>query len=229
MRLVAWWPDGKGVLYWLDPLGSASLAADGMMLYSLRRAGKPRPLVTTLGYPDWVKLSGETAVVVQGSYRATYDNKWLALCAESSGSCRTLVRPAGAIAVDPAWQPGGGQLAFIKARSLVSTGGFTRKFGLQQWLDSNTLWVASGGGASAHQIRVAGGDVHAPEWSRDGRGLIFVSNNAIWYDAHAGAGLPVSVVPLFHGQSAMNYPGPNWSLFYYGHMDWHMLYSWYQG
>jgi TolB protein len=228
MQLVGWWPDGKGVLYWLDPLGSASLAADGMMLYNLHRSGKPKPLVTTLGYPDWVRMSGGSALVVQGSYRATYDNKWLTLCTETSGSCRTLLRPAGSVAIDPAWQPGGHEIAFVKARSLTSMGGFTKKVGAQQWLDTNHLLVASAGGAGASQIRAAGGDAHAPVWSSDGRGLLFVSHDVLWYDAHVGAGNAVRVVPLFVNQSDMLYPGMNWSLFYYGHLDWHMLFAWYQ-
>jgi TolB protein len=229
MRLAAWWPDGRGVLYWVDPLGSSSLAADGMMLYSLHWAGKPKPLVTTLGYTDWVTVSGGRAMVVQGDYRATYDNKWLALCTETSGSCRSLVHPKGAIAVDPAWQPGGNEIAFVQARSLLSMGGFTPKHGLQQWLDSNTLWVESTAVAGARQIHSAGGDVHAPIWSHDGHGLLYVGHNAIWYDAHVGAGNPLRIAQLLQRQAALNYPGPNWSLFFFGHMDWHMLFAWYQG
>ncbi|MCL4439447.1 MAG: hypothetical protein M1609_02305 [Firmicutes bacterium] len=34
--VAGWWADGQGVLYWLDPLHSASLAADGLNLLSLR-------------------------------------------------------------------------------------------------------------------------------------------------------------------------------------------------
>ncbi|MHB8947189.1 MAG: TolB family protein [Bacillota bacterium] len=57
LRVAAWWPDGKGLLYWLDP-GSASLEADGMELNSVALdAGNPKPLGTSLGYRDdalWV-------------------------------------------------------------------------------------------------------------------------------------------------------------------------------
>jgi TolB protein len=228
MRIAAWWPDGKGVLYWLDPMGSASIAADGMQLYTLRWRGKPKPLLTSLGYGDWVTVSGGKALVVQGDYRSSYDHKWLALCMEATGSCQTLVRPRDKIAVDPAWQPGGGEIAFVQARALASAGGFTHRYSQQQWLNSHALWVASPTGSGANQIRGVGGDVHAPVWSRDGRGMLFVRHNALWFDSHVGAANAVKVAQLFQDQSAANYPGPNWSLYFYGHMDWHMLFDWYQ-
>ncbi|MGA3221500.1 MAG: hypothetical protein ABSE77_20915, partial [Acidimicrobiales bacterium] len=35
VELAGWWPDGRGLLFWSDPAGSASIAADGLDLDSL--------------------------------------------------------------------------------------------------------------------------------------------------------------------------------------------------
>jgi TolB protein len=230
MRIAIWWPDGTGVLYWVDPMASASLAADGMQLSSLRWGAKPKPLVTTLGYPDWVATAGSKALVVQGASREAYQNKWLSLCTESPATCRPIVRRSGMVSTDLAWAPGGRILAFVEARALPgSVCCFTNRT-MQSWLDSHTLWIAQGGGSNVSRIRSVGGDIHDPVWTQDSRGMLFVSHNAIWIDSHVGAGNPRKVVQLFQSQAAaLNYPGPNYSLFDHGHMDWNALFAWYQG
>jgi len=48
---AGWWPDGRGLLFWLDIQGSASLAADGLALDSQSAGGQPVQLATTLVNP----------------------------------------------------------------------------------------------------------------------------------------------------------------------------------
>lgn len=63
-----WWPDGKGLLFWDDPAGSASIAADGLALDSLDLAtGRVSTLTTTLTYESTSPLYRLT----QGATRAS--------------------------------------------------------------------------------------------------------------------------------------------------------------
>src|SRR5260370_15134693 len=57
LRLAGWWPDGRGLLVWIDPQHSASLAADGMSLVGVGLDGGVHSLATTLGYSSWLSWS----------------------------------------------------------------------------------------------------------------------------------------------------------------------------
>ncbi len=75
-------------------------------------------------------------------------------------------------------------------------------------------------------IRPKPAGVSAPRWTRDGRGLLFVKNGALWLDVHYGASNPQPVVQLippntFPDQSSVS------QLWYYGHIDWSELYAYY--
>jgi len=55
--VAAWWPDCKGLLYWLDPSFSASLAADGLELQSFRLGdSQPKALTYGLVYRNWLSF-----------------------------------------------------------------------------------------------------------------------------------------------------------------------------
>jgi dipeptidyl aminopeptidase/acylaminoacyl peptidase len=62
LDLAGWWPDGGGLLSWIDAQSSASLAADGLPLVSVPLAaatglGKAVSLGLTLVYPAFVSVS----------------------------------------------------------------------------------------------------------------------------------------------------------------------------
>ncbi len=54
IEVGSWWPNGKGLLYWLDTDGSSSVAADGLVLYTQAAGSPPRPLATTLVDASWL-------------------------------------------------------------------------------------------------------------------------------------------------------------------------------
>ena len=117
--LAGWWPDGKGLLFWDDPAGSASIAADGLVLDSLDLATlKPSPLATTLVHPNWVAWSptGRTVAVVAGGDREIwYSDKHVELCAIPAATCRGVPLPSGDVmSLDPAWT-GTGSLVYVLA------------------------------------------------------------------------------------------------------------------
>lgn len=93
--LLGWWPDGKGLLYRLDPQFSASMAADGLPLYTLRLGAAPRALPVTLGYPEYMapSPSGRRVLLVAGGDRENWNNKSLRICAIETAACHALPKP----------------------------------------------------------------------------------------------------------------------------------------
>jgi TolB protein len=230
IRIAGWWPDGKGILFWLDPYHSSSIAADGLELYSLDLAtGTVHRLAKTLTYPDWLAFAptGDRVLLVAGGPRPAYYGKRLMLCRES-GSCQAVVERQGVVSFDPAWSPDGREIAFTEAHALVAWG-FSSKAPLRNWIRSHTLRIANADGSNPHQVTAAGNGVYDPEWSRDGRGILFVRDNALWFDANVGASSPQKVAQLFPARTRIGFASPCCGLFYYGHVQWDSLFAWDQG
>jgi len=108
VQLAEWWPNGHSILYWINPLASASMAADGMRLLALDlRSGKAHHLGLTLGYRDWIAISGNRLLAVNGRGRSAFFGKHLRLCVDP-GRCKALPGgTAGQISIDPSWGPNG--------------------------------------------------------------------------------------------------------------------------
>lgn len=232
IELAAFWPDGKGVLYWLDPDFSSSIAADGMKLFSLDlTTRKIRTLALTLGYGDWIVPgpAGRRLVIVAGGSRSSYYGKQVALCNESTTTCNPIVAGPSIVTEDPAWSPSGHGLAFVQAKALPNALGFNTRAGYGRWIHSRTLWTARPDSSHLRWIRQAGNGVYDPQWSRDGQKLLFVRDNAVWLAAHAGAAKPIKLIQLFPGSAVPAYPGPYWDITYYGHLQWGSLFAWYRG
>src|SRR5712692_3114466 len=100
--LAGWWPDGTGILAWPDPDHSASIAADGLPLVSVRLAGGPgQTLATTLPYRPWVRWSpdGRSVAVVAGAGREPWQAKSLAVCSVPGGGCTPVPQAPGTVSV----------------------------------------------------------------------------------------------------------------------------------
>ena len=118
-----WWPDGKGLLFWDDPAGSASIGADGLALDSLDLAtGRLATLATTLTYNNWVSWSpnGTTVAIVAGGNRIIWDSaKHLVLCAMPAAHCHSVPPPStNLMSLDPTWTASG-SLVYDLARDRV--------------------------------------------------------------------------------------------------------------
>lgn len=218
--VVGWWPDGRGILFFVDPMHSASIAADGLKLYSLPlgAGGTPRPLILTLRHADWLARSpsGRNLLVVAGGGRQIWSNKALATCDVQIAACRTLPQPAGVISLDPAWSPRGNRIAFVRARDAGDIGGFGSTQNLMSWVRTRTLWVADARGGQARQLLGAAG-IYAPQWSRDGAHLLYLRDNAVWLIGANGVA-PTRIVGPF--------PGPFDLSGYYGHVSWSGVLAW---
>lgn len=232
IRLVGWWPDGKRLLYWLDPQYSSSMAANGMRLYSLDPAsGRTRLLTTTLGYRDWIAPAppGRRILIVAGGYRSAWSGKYVSICVERTNRCNPLVAGPLIVTEDPAWSPAGNAFAFIQADASLNSGAGFQSVAGQRWIQSRTLWAGHADGSNLHQVRPAGTGVFAPTWSHDGHQLLFVRDNALWLDSPFDATAPIKIARLFAGSALPDYPRPYSDIEYYGHVDWHRLFAWYSG
>lgn len=129
-------PDGRWVLYAIDPLSSASLAADGLLLRAVGAGGgRSYPIATALMYASYRAWCGGRLVVTAGPGRETTTGKWLVTAAPPSWRTRILARSPqrafGSLACD-----GGGVV-------VQSTEASPRGFHAPHW----ALWRAGWNGA----------------------------------------------------------------------------------
>jgi hypothetical protein len=86
-------PDGKWVLFAIDPQNSASLAADGLTLQAVPVAGgKPRVVATGLVADDYRTWCGGRLVMTAGGDRVAANHKWLIVTGPPLWHARILVR-----------------------------------------------------------------------------------------------------------------------------------------
>lgn len=216
VRPVGWWPDGRHLLYQIDPARSASLAADGLPLFDLDLAsGNTRRLGTILAYADWIAIRGNRLLLVTGAGRSAYFGKHLALCV---GTARCHLLPpvsAQVVTLDPAWSPTG-VLAYVAAPAVHTYGFHGRPY--RRWLGRHQLWTARGDGSGAQRERAIPAGVEDPMWTRDGDGFLFVRDGQLWLDAHPGEGRPQRLARLIPDVGAPDH---------YGHTNWRALFAWY--
>ncbi|HWW53952.1 MAG TPA: hypothetical protein VNY84_09290 [Acidimicrobiales bacterium] len=214
LRMAGWWPDGLGLLVWIDPQHSASLAADGLSLVAvgLDAGARAHSLATTLGYPSWLSWSpdGHHLVVVEGSDRRTWTAKHLTVCDAHTGGCHPLAAAAGTVAIDPAWSPDGTRIAFVRAGDAPAVGGESAA-----WAASRQLWTAKPDGSDATRLAPDLTGVNGPRWSPDGTRLSVVAGDrVVVVDATSGATTPVGGL-----LSAADFD-------FYGTTDWSALLAW---
>jgi Tol biopolymer transport system component len=167
--LATWWPDGSGLLFWVDPDGSPLALEEGLVLESAPLAGgTARPLVTTLVYHPWLTWSpdGSRLLVVAGAGASPAAGKRLALCDVVAATCSALSQPAGTVSIDPAWSPDGTEIAFVRA---ADTGQPANLDVTPGWFPTRRLWVEAADGSGAHPVAGAGAGAVLPAWSPDGR------------------------------------------------------------
>lgn len=227
LELAGWWPDGSGLLYWLDPQGSGSIAADGLPLHGISLAtGRSRQLVAgMLVHGSWLAFSpdGHTVAVVAGGDRVIWGGrKHIAGC-QSSGGCTAVAGPTGVVALQPSWSPDGRAVAFTRASATGSFGPAGHAdfspYWIRRWQATSRIWLAAPNGSSVRRLSAAGPGALDPVWGSDGS-ILFVRADWLWL-LPAGARVPTRLAgPL----GALAAPAYNQS--YYGYIPYPQLIAW---
>ena len=167
--LGPWWPDRSGIYLWPDPDHSSSIAADGLELQSVSLTdGHATGIGLTLPHPQTLSVSpdGARVVVMEGGSRFLTQTKRLVICAIGGPRCSAVPQPAGAVSVEASWAPDGKEIVFVRAAASqdVDTGA---------WLPTTRLYLYDLISGRAREIEGAPSSVGYPEFSPDGRDVIF--------------------------------------------------------
>ena len=211
LALFAWSADGRWLLFYIDPMGSESLAADGIQVQAISvRGGRPRPVVGMLRYPDYVTWCGRRLVATAGGDRLATENKWLVLATAPLWHRRTLARSSARAWGSIACAPNGERLV---VQSQPVSHDFD--FFATHW----SLWSVGLDGSKTRLTAPPRGTAdESPHWSHDGRSLLFVRSSR-------GRGrLFLWQAGRIHGPLA----DLGVSLGYYGHRDWWSAADWWQ-
>jgi Tol biopolymer transport system component len=224
LRLGAWSPDSRRILFWLGPL-SASLQADGLPLLALdSETMQPTHLAKAAllnpAYQSWAP-DGQSLVFTSGGYRSAQVKKWLSLYTVGTGQVTTLIPEKEQVPGAVAWSPAGDRIAYAAVEA-SQTGA--------DWAD----WVSWENPAirarriylldphSNHPQRLNAVEAYqdAPHWGAGGKTLYYVQvdgDKATLMSADPQTG---QAQPLPDCQAAL----PETAGFY-GQVDWEALYA----
>jgi len=89
-------PDGKWILYEIDPFGSNSYAADGLTLRAIRVTGGRSYVVSSgIGGADYRAWCGGKLVITAGTNRIATEHKWLIATGPPHWKAKRLVNAPG--------------------------------------------------------------------------------------------------------------------------------------
>ena len=208
LGLVGWSPDSKRLLFYIDPQGSASLAADGLTLRTVSTRGGPvRTIAQMLMNSNYLTWCGRRLVLTAGGDRIATTNKRLAVATAPDWRARTLVpgrRAWGAVTCAP-----NGRSVIVQSQPDQNDGNFFHT----HW----ALWrVGLDGSLTRMTSPPRGYADESPGISRDGRTILFVRSRH-------GVG---RLYALRDGKLVGPLLSLGYSLGYYGHQDWWQSMRW---
>ncbi|MFN8487146.1 MAG: hypothetical protein U0350_06100 [Caldilineaceae bacterium] len=184
-----WSPNGRYLLFGIDPSMSASALSDGAPLRLLDvKTGKTQLLMgdgsieksrglLNPRYQSWSPDSARLAITL-GGYRSAQVRKWLGIFDPGSGQMNVVISDSEQIPGIVAWSPRGDQIAY--AAVLASQTG-------EEWADLMTFANPAIAGRRIDLLNPNTGQHHrlnaidafqdAPVWSNDGRTLYYVQRD----------------------------------------------------
>ena len=242
LLIAGWTPDSRQVIYSPDPSFSASFIADGLQWMSVP-LGVDGPSPSgfapdtgidnsrrVLRYGDYTDVSPDGALVaVRGGGRETYLDKSIALVDTSTGiSFGDLTDPNQVAATSPAWSPDGSTIVYV-AQPLGQ--------GSDPWgvLDRR-IWLMDADGSNKRRLTDAEAWEERPQWSKDGRYVLYVrpETGAALQGREQPGSVEVVALRVSDGKedpvTVMRYEVNNveTGIWYYGHFDWDQLFDWWQ-
>ncbi len=164
---VRWSGDGRWLFFAIDPQGSASIAADGLLLQVIStKGGRPQRIGMTLAYSDYLTWCSGRLVFTGGGNRLATTNKRLLVASPPAWQARPLLetpkRAWGSLACAP------------DGRSLV----VQSQPRSEDYNFSATKWELWRVGMNGSRRRLTSPPPHSadesPRYSRDGRSIFFV-------------------------------------------------------
>jgi Tol biopolymer transport system component len=233
IELAGWSADGDYVLFWRGMQFSASFAADGLLLQSIRASGgQPRGLLRGLIWPEmWSAApSGDAIAMTDGGGRESWSGKRVALVDVATGYVSELTGLETA-STEPSWSADGKHIAFVSqpdsGPDMGSSGGFP------PLLRDRRIWVMDSNGSDKRQLTddPAYRDEH-PLWSLDGAQILFArvdegGRASLWLVPSAG-GEPRRIVEAMASR-AQGIADPSAYLDYYGSVRWDSVFDWWRG
>jgi len=204
--LVGWSPDARWLFFYIDPMGSQSIAADGLMLQVVPVAGGgPKNVALGLGKKAWC---GNTLVITAGGDRIATTNKRLVVARAPDWRPRLLVRAPGHAWGSLSCAPDGRSVVVQSQRA--STDAY---FFATHW----SLWRVALDGTTQ---RLTWPPPHfadeSPRFSRDGKTILFVRSRK-------GVG---KLYALLGGKVVGPLLSLGYQLGYYGSQDWWQSADW---
>lgn len=210
--LVGWSPDSRWILFSIDPMSSASIAADGLELKTLNVAsGRVVPVAQMLLDDDYLTWCGLDLVLTAGRDRVATNDKRLVVATAPDWRPRALWSDPRRAFGSVACAPDGKSVAVLSQAASDDADFFHTKW---------QLWkVTLDGAHTLLDAPPAGYADESPRWSRDGTSLMFVRE-------HKGVG---QLMLIRGGRAIGPFASLGYDLGYYGHHDWWLGRSWSDG
>lgn len=224
LRLAGWWPGGGGLLFWIDPDNSASLAETGLLLYGLAAGSSvPIQLARSLVGQQWLAPAptGSTLAVVAGGGRTLWSpGRVVDRCDVPSGACQPAPIGQGTVGLAPAWTPSGGLLYAVSAAS-TGQGELPDAYypGSMAHQDATSaLWYLAPGAVTAQPLTQAGNAVVADQVGATGDAMLVVRDDALWLTSLTSSSPATRIATPLYSSA-----GPSG---YYAEVDWIGTFAW---